>query len=307
IAGQQKATENSKTLSEALLGTVALVNQGTEFIADQGMAAIDEASANGTNVFGAIHGGSSRYETGSHIDLDSVSLMAGVAAKPSANATLAGFVEAGWGNSKSHVSHAKGSGEHEYYGVGVAGKYTFDNPFYVDGSIRLGVAKTDFDGRYTGDKAHYKNESFYTAAHIGGGYIFNIGDKTDLDLYGRYAVTWLDGDDVRLHDRENSRFHMGSSTTHAVRTGLRFTGEATDTLKWKAGLAYEHIFNGDAKGNINGATLDTPSLQGNTAIGEVGIIMKPSANSPWTFDLTAKGYAGDRRGGAGSISAKYSF
>ncbi|MBR7069449.1 MAG: hypothetical protein IKI30_03250, partial [Oxalobacter sp.] len=101
--------------------------------------------------------------------------------------------------------------------------------------------------------------------------------------------------------------HMGSSTTHAVRTGLRFTGEATDTLKWKAGLAYEHIFNGDAKGSINGATLDTPTLQGNTAIGEVGLVMKPSANSPWTFDLTAKGYAGDRRGGAGSITAKYSF
>ncbi|MBR7068823.1 MAG: hypothetical protein IKI30_00025, partial [Oxalobacter sp.] len=62
-----------------------------------------------------------------------------------------------------------------------------------------------------------------------------------------------------------------------------------------------------AKGSINGAALDTPSLQGNTGIGEVGLIMKPSANSPWTFDLTAKGYAGDRRGGAGSISAKYSF
>ena len=307
VAGQQTATENSKTLSEALLGTIALVNQGTEFIADQGMAAIDEAAKSGTNVFGAIHGGSSRYETGSHIDLDSVSLMAGVAAKPTANTTLAGFIEAGWGNSKSHVSGAKGSGEHEYYGIGIAGKYNFDNPFYVDGSIRLGVAKTDFDGRYTGDKAHYKNESFYTAAHIGGGYVFNIADKTDLDLYGRYAITWLDGDDVRLHDRDNSRFHMGSSTTHAVRTGFRFTGEATDTLKWKAGLAYEHIFNGDARGNINGASLDTPTLQGNTGIGEVGLVMKPSANSPWTFDLTAKGYVGDRRGGAGSITAKYEF
>ncbi len=307
ITGTKTASENTKTLSESLLGTVALVNQGTEFIADQGMRAIDEASASSTSVFGAMHGGSSRYETGSHIDLDSVSLMAGAAAKPAANTTLAGFIEAGWGNSKSHVSGAKGSGEHEYYGVGIAGKYNFDNPFYVDGSIRLGVAKTDFDGRYSGDKAHYKNESFYTAAHIGGGYVFNIADKTDLDLYGRYAVTWLDGDDVRLHDKENTKFHMGSSTTHALRGGLRFTGEVTDTLKWKAGLAYEHIFNGDAKGSINNLSLDTPSLQGNTAIGELGITMKPSANSPWTFDLTAKGYAGDRRGGAGSISAKYAF
>ena len=168
-------------------------------------------------------------------------------------------------------------------------------------------AKTAFDGRYAGDKTHYNADMFYTAAHVGGGYVFNLMDKVDMDLYARYAITWLEGDDVELHDKANSKLHMGSTTTHALRGGLRFTGDATETLKRKAGLAYEHIFNGDADTNINGLGLDTPTLEGDTGIGEVGLTVKPSANSPWQFDLTAKGYVGDREGYSGNVTVNYLF
>lgn len=129
-------TENSKTLAESLLGTVAIVNQGTEFIADSALPAINEAVGTGKSVFGTINGGSSKYQTGSHIDVDAFSLVAGITGKVTPDTTLAGFVEAGWGSSTSHVSHAKGSGEHEYYGVGLAAKHQFSNPFYVDGAVR---------------------------------------------------------------------------------------------------------------------------------------------------------------------------
>ncbi|HAB83377.1 MAG TPA: autotransporter, partial [Sutterella wadsworthensis] len=48
-------------------------------------------------------------------------------------------------------------------------------------------------------------------------------------------------------------------------------------------------------------------LSGNTGILELGLSVKPSAASPWTADIGVKGYVGDRRGAAGSISVLYAF
>ena len=69
ISGKGEANTNSKTLSEAFLGSVAFVNQGAEFTADEGLNAAVRAAqgAPGFTAFGAIHGGKSRYETGSHV------------------------------------------------------------------------------------------------------------------------------------------------------------------------------------------------------------------------------------------------
>lgn len=83
ISGKGEANTNSKTLSEAFLGSVAFVNQGAEFIADEGLNAAVRAAqgASGFTAFGAIHGGKSRYETGSHVDLRGTSLAAGAAGR----------------------------------------------------------------------------------------------------------------------------------------------------------------------------------------------------------------------------------
>ncbi len=53
-----KATESSKTLAESLLGTVAFINQGAEFIADEGIAAmVDAAKLGEVTAFGVMQGG----------------------------------------------------------------------------------------------------------------------------------------------------------------------------------------------------------------------------------------------------------
>ncbi|WP_288207378.1 beta strand repeat-containing protein, partial [Sutterella wadsworthensis] len=121
ISGKGEANTNSKTLSEAFLGSVAFVNQGAEFIADEGLNAAVRAAqgASGFTAFGAIHGGKSRYETGSHVDLRGTSLAAGAAGRVG-SALIAGFVEAGWASSDSHVNGARGDADHDYYGVGAA-------------------------------------------------------------------------------------------------------------------------------------------------------------------------------------------
>lgn len=311
ISGKGEANTNSKTLSEAFLGSVAFVNQGAEFIADEGLNAAVRAAqgASGFTAFGAIHGGKSRYETGSHVDLRGTSLAAGAAGRVG-SALIAGFVEVGWASSDSHVNGARGDADHDYYGVGAALRYDFSTPFYLEGSVRAGSASTDFDGAFGNASAHFESDAFYASAHLGGGYVFKL-DPVQLDLYGRYTVTYLDNDDTDIGTGYGETLSMSSATTHALRIGGRLTGDFSETTSWKVGAAYEHVFDGDAEADIlfggSAAALDVPSLSGNTGILELGLSVKPSAASPWTADIGVKGYVGDRRGAAGSISVLYAF
>ena len=304
----QTVTENSKTLSESLLGTVAFVNQGAEFIADEGLAAMAAAGEVGKlATFGAVHGGTSNYQTGSRVDVDGYSLAAGVSYQINPQWLIGGFIEAGWADSDSHVNGTKGEGDHDYYGLGLATRYHVNDAWYVDGSLRAGQASTEFTGVYAGDSAKYDSDALYVTAHVGTGYLFNLTDTINLDVYGRYLITYLDGDDVNLNNKYSDHFDMDSTVTHAVRVGTRLTGAFCPYAGWKLGLAYEHVFDGDAESAVNSLSLEVPSLEGDTGIMEVGVTMKPSLNSHWSMDIGAKGYVGDREGVTGSLLVRYAF
>jgi len=309
-ASSVKVSESSKTLAEAQLGSVALVTQGAEFVADEGMRSIRAAAKEGSfTAFGAMAGGYNRYETGSHVDVEGFSLAVGTAGRIN-NLTLAGFVEAGWASSESHVASTEADADHDYYGVGAAMRYDFQSPFYLDGAVRLGQISTEFDGSYGTGTAKYDADGLYATAHIGAGYVFDLTPDVKLDAYGRYLLSYVEGDDVTLESDAKERFSMDDTTTHAVRLGARLEG-AFQTFDWYAGLAYEHVFDGKAEGELKfaGATaaLDAPSLKGDSAIVDLGFTMKPEANGPWTIGVGLKGYAGDHRGGTGSVNVLYTF
>ena len=303
-----KATESSKTLAESLLGTVAFVNQGAEFIADEGIAAmVDAAKLGEVTAFGVMQGGSTHYNTGSYVDVDGVTFMAGAGLRINPNWTMAGFVEAGWANSASHVEGTRGDGDHEYFGVGFATRYQTDGVLYVDGSLRAGRATTEFAGRYGQDSASYDAKSLYMSAHVGLGAMWGINESLKLDTYARYMVTYLDDDDVSLNNRYNDKLELDSTVTHAVRAGARLLGDFNDNASWKVGAAYEHVFDGDAESAVNSFSLDVPSLEGDTGVFELGLRIRPSLESNWAVDLGAKGYVGDREGVTGNMTVRYSF
>ena len=303
-----KATESSKTLAESLLGTVAFINQGAEFIADEGIAAmVDAAKLGEVTAFGVMQGGSTHYNTGSYVDVDGVTFMAGAGLRVNPNWTMAGFVEAGWANSASHVEGTRGDGDHEYFGVGFATRYQTDGVLYVDGSLRAGRATTEFAGRYGQDSASYDAKSLYMSAHVGLGALWDLCESLKLDTYARYMVTYLDDDDVSLNNRYNDKLDLDSTVTHAVRAGARFLGDFNDYASWKVGAAYEHVFDGDAESAVNSFSLDVPSLEGDTGVFELGLRIRPSLESNWAVDLGAKGYVGDREGVTGNLTVRYSF
>lgn len=306
-------TGNVKTLAESQLGTVALINQGAEFIANEGMDALTAAAKDDEAVvaFGALRYGSSRYETGSYVDLDGGAMTVGGALR-NGGTVVAGFFETGWADSESHVAQTKADGDHKYYGVGLAARHTFETPFYVEGSLRVGQGKTEFDGIYatTGEKAHYDAKAKYTSMHVGAGYLFKITDDVTLDTYAKYLYTSLGSDKVKLGTAGGEKLKLDSTQAHTLQIGARATGSFCESSTWRVGAAYQRVFDGDAETaiSVNGLgtlRIEAPSLEGNIAVMEVGVSMKPDADSAWSFDLGAKGYAGDRKGVTGSVQAVY--
>lgn len=97
------ANPQVKAFSEGRLASMAFVNQGADFIANQAISRAVQDTQNGPNLtlFAIMGGGKSRYQSGSHIDVEGVSALAGLAWGQDLGVgrlTLGGFFEAGWGN-----------------------------------------------------------------------------------------------------------------------------------------------------------------------------------------------------------------
>jgi autotransporter-associated beta strand protein len=317
----------AKALSEGFISGVALVNQGADVVAGQGMeSAVRSARAGleggyGLAAFGTLSGGWSRYNTGSHIDMSSFSLMTGVSygaeLKPG-NLTLGAFFEYGNGsydtyNSFSNAASVKGDGDMYYLGGGILGRMDFINTgpghFYAEASGRVGGMHNDYSSGdlrdSTGRMAEYDSSSTYYGLHLGTGYIWDINDKASLDLYGKYFWTRQEGDSVRLSTGDPIKFDDVDS--NRLRLGGRFAYAVNDFISPYIGAAWEHEFDGKARASTNGYAIKAPDLTGSTGIGELGLSVRPVTGVPFSFDLGVQGYVGKREGVTGSLQLKYEF
>ena len=304
-----QATESASSLSESLLGTAAFVRQGAEFVADDGLATMEFAarSKQGLNAFAVMLGSSMHYDALSGVDVSGFTLLAGAAVQQG-NLTFASFVESGWGNSEGDI--AKNSTDLSYFGVGLAARYRFESGFYGEGAIRLGRASSDFAANFAedGDCARYESDVFYATMHMAAGYELPLNDFVTADMYARYMFSFLDNDSVDLNDAAQSRAELDSVVAHALRIGARVKGGFTDAVNWKAGIAYEHMFDGAAGGTVDGVSITEAEMDGGSVIGELGVSVKPgSETSPWTLQFALKGYLGEREGVSGNGMLVYSF
>lgn len=304
-----QATESASSLSESLFGTAAFVRQGAEFVADDGLATMEFAarSKQGLNAFAVMQGSSVHYDTLSGVNVSGFTLLAGAAVQQG-NLTFASFVESGWGNSEGDI--AKNSTDLSYFGVGLAARYRFESGFYGEGAVRLGRASSDFAASFVedGDRARYESDVFYTTMHMAAGYELPLNDFVTADMYARYTFSFLDNDSVDLNDAAQSRAELDSVVSHALRIGARVKGGFTDAVNWKAGIAYEHMFDGAAGGTVDGVSITEAEMDGGSVIGELGVSVKPgSETSPWTLQFALKGYLGEREGVSGNGMLVYSF
>ncbi|MDL2207259.1 autotransporter-associated beta strand repeat-containing protein [Desulfovibrio sp. OttesenSCG-928-M16] len=321
------ASPESKALSEGFLAGMALVNQGADIVAGPGMDAARRAAWTapeqdwGLAAFGTVSSGKVRYNTGSYVDMRSISVLTGLTLASDTRAgrlTSAAFFEYGNGsydthNSFSNAASVDGEGHTHYMGGGVFCRIDFKDTgpghIYTEASARAGRVHNDYDSSdlrdSNGRKADYESSTNYYGLHLGTGYVWNVTDKASFDLYAKYFWTRQEGHGVSLPTGETVRFDDVDS--HRVRMGSRFGYTVNEHVSSYIGTAWEYEFDGKARASTYGYPIDAPDLKGSTCIGELGLSIKPSTELPLTFDLGLQGYTGKREGVTGSLQIKFEF
>lgn len=310
-----------KAFSEGRLASLAFVNQGADFIANQAISQAVQDTQNGHNLtpFAIMSGSKSRYQSGSHINVEGFSALAGLAwghDLTPGRLTVGAFFETGWGSYNTHNSFnnapsVKGDGDTEYYGGGVLGRFDFAGSvlgsFYTEASTRMGSVSNDFSSHdlgMGGPKATYDADSLYYSLHGGLGYIFNITKNIQLDTYGKFFWTHQDGDSVHIF---GDRLKFDDADSLRARLGGRLSLELLPGFTPYGGAAYEYEFSGKAKAKTYGYSVLTPEIKGGSGLFEVGGVVQPNLDMGLYFDFAVQGYMGKREGLTGSISLGFSF
>jgi outer membrane autotransporter protein len=318
--------ERAKAYSEGFLAGAIAVNQAADLVTTQGVAAL--LSSAGKGAFGAIGYGDSRYETGSHVNAKGYNLLAGLSASVG-NASVGGFFETGDGDYDTHNSFSsgkvKGSGDLRYHGVGLLGRVDIAGGAYVEASLRAGRTKNDYKNNALELGKKFDTKSDYLGSHVGAGYVWQLNAGQSAEVYGKYLWTHQKGDTVRFDStdsdglRRRSTLKFSATDSQRLRIGGRYTWTASNQTSFFVGAAYEHEFDGDADakltidysysgvGDHTNGKIKSPSLDGNVGIGELGLKVKPSVNSPVSIEAGLQGYGGDRKGATGYFNLKYVF
>ncbi|MDR1708389.1 MAG: autotransporter domain-containing protein, partial [Candidatus Accumulibacter sp.] len=308
--------DSAKALAEVNLGSVSLVNQGQDavftgidILGGDGAGPLDAVAIDQRRrkTFVVIDADDSRYKTGSHVDVKGVKALAGLNAEIG-NVSFGAFVEGGHGNYDSRNDFSgrrvKADGESDYAGAGVLARWDGNGGLWLEGSLRAGRTKTDFDSRdvLPGSRTRYHSRSDYVSGHGGIGYAFAPNPSDTLKLYSKILWTRLSNDAVTVH---GDRVKFYSVDSLRWRNGFRWQRTAGEFRPY-AGLAWEHEFDGKAKATVAGRKIDRPDLDGDTGIAEAGF-RYTKAGSPFTIDLNLRGYAGQRQGWGGGVKMEYRF
>ncbi|MCL2458397.1 MAG: autotransporter outer membrane beta-barrel domain-containing protein [Desulfobulbus sp.] len=233
---------------------MSLLNQSGDLIAGWGTnAAIRtaiqaERDSARLGAFVSMSGGWSRYDTGCHADLSSISLMVGVSRRVElelGNLAFGAFFEYGNGSYDTYAA-VHGDGDLYHLGGGLIGHMDFTKTgsghFYTEASVRAGGVENDYrhSGLYDswGREATYDASSAYYGIHLGVGYLWRMTDKAGLDLYGKYFWTRQEGDAVRLSAGEPVDFD--SLNSHRLSMGTRFNYAVLEQFSPYVGVAYDH-------------------------------------------------------------------
>ena len=308
-----KLSSQAVSAAQTRAASAAFVNQGTDLISDS-LDTISRDDNYGVKTFAAVHGNRSKYDVADDIKINGWSTIVGVgnADKFDNGSELSWgvFYENGSGNYRTYNSFNneffRGDGSMVYNGGGIAARYENKNGIYTEGSLRAGMLKNELDNamRNVNGSYGYETESAYYGAHIGVGKIISLSDSSDLDIYGKFFHTYTEGDSVTI---AGDKFDFDSITSDRLRVGARITSNKENKFSTYYGLAYEYEFNGDAVMTAQGLRADTQSLQGSSVMAEVGFNYQPTPDSPWSFDLNMRGYAGERQGGSFNVQATYTF
>ena len=308
------AAKQTNLVAENRAVAAAFINQGTDLISDS-LDALSRDDSYGIKTFAAVQGNRSKYDVNSDIKINGWSTIVGVgnANKFSGGEEFAWgvFYENGSGNYRTYNEFNdeffRGDGSLVYNGGGVAARYENAHGVYTEGSLRAGMLKSEMDNALhdgSGAEYGYDSSSAYYGAHIGIGQVIQLSDDSSVDVYGKFFHTYTEGDNFSVG---NDKFEFDSINSDRLRIGARVTANKENKFSTYYGLAYEYEFNGRAGMRAAGMEVPEQSLRGSSYMAEAGLNYQPSADSPWSFDLNMRGYAGERQGASFNVQATYTF
>jgi hypothetical protein len=274
-----------KPLAEGYIAGSISVNRASDLVA--GTADIARAAASGAISaavpFGASVAGSHRYKTGSHVDSNGLSAVAGMAMRGIGDNhfTAASFMEFGFGNYSTHNDTAsgvvKGDGDSQYIGGGllehlVFGRTDDGGHFYLEGSERIGKIKLNYGNRGVVDKqgraVAYESEPYYYGLHVGTGYVRKLHDNIELDAHCRYFWMHQNGDKIPLDGRE---MELMSINSYRMQLGLNLSYKS-EHWAIHVGYTHERCYDGKARSAIEGIpAIDCPRIGGVSTQLETGM------------------------------------
>lgn len=303
----QEQTHNTLMGMEA---GMTVINAGQDFIeqAVDGWGDIENKGEDGVAVFAAMGGGSSRYDTGSHINVNGWNGIVGLGKShnlENGKFQWGGFLEHGYGNFSIHNGGLEGDGSSKYTGGGIAVKWTNKHDVYTTLGLRYGNFNDKANNLLQdalGNYYSYDVNSDYYGGYVGIGKIYRLGANRSLDVYGKFYSTHKNG----VSFNAGGHYELDGLNSNILKVGVKYR-EKTGKIGWYGGLAYEHEFSGEATGRADGASIRSASIKGGSLRADFGISMKPKENSPWTLDLGVTGHTGKHRGISGNIFIGFNF
>ena len=320
--GETEIVPGTETINESRLALTDFLNAAGDFILDRKLQCSlrEDGSIPETCFYGAVSGGDLHHDlngnkawvhtTGTHWFLG---IRSKLNEKQDTEKDLNGalYIEAGWGNIDTHNRWAKGNGDIHYYGIGAIGERKQKEGdwkgTYLQAHARIGRAFSDYNSRLkdgSGEKLDYDKNSTYYGAGFEIGREWQYHPDYMLDSYLKYRWLHLNGFNTEINGADHK---LDDIDSHRTRLGSRLNYTAEKTGMPYIGIAWEHEFDGNARGSVMGYSLKDTSLKGDSGVLELGVKFVPSEKSRWNYDFTIEGYVGQREGVMGNFVVNYLF
>ena len=310
----ERVQTNVKPLAEARVAALQNITRGADMLERALSSPASEAGS--FTPLAMMDGGTTRYNSGSHVNSNDYRLAMGTRYQATDNVSAGLLAEYGRSNFSTYNGFTSGdvwgAGETDSYGVALLGRYSLPlghDVIYAYGTLRAGRASTDYASgdivTGSGTGASYKSRVNYAGGSLGMGYVFALSERYGLDTSASYLYSRVGSDSIVI-DGDRVDFDASSSSRARLKEQLNY--QATKRMTASLAGIYEYEFQGNANASAYGNGVDAPSVRGGTGIMELGFSTKPLESRPELgVDLMFRAYSGQREGASASAMVRYAF
>ena len=194
-------------------------------------------------------------------------------------------------------THARGNSK--YTGGGFILRNLYRSGLYYETSFRMGRNKTDFASEDLDTTGNFGTITYDTSqtvwnAHLKLGKYIRLNKNNLLNVYGFYYHTHQGGSSADLSSGEH--YNFSSANAGRLRIGYRMTTRTSKISQVYTGLAYQFEHNGGVTARYKDYSTGGENHKGSSGMLELGWIIKPLRDNPWTVDINATGWIGNQRG-----------